>query len=440
VLHSGWSASVPATAWWLYLAAVAALLGHPSTLAAQDPVPAERSRYRFAEGYVGAGLRFVPGTGRTSFISGTEVDRVEIPAQVTPRLTIGATHFWELADFYVSFPLPSIHLATEPVERQMLFTTGVETGARLYPWRFDGGRVKPFVGVAWSTLEYSQRSDLGRGPTLRFSRAPVEGGVVWSGRGGALEAGVQWMPRTGIDYPLSRDAAEHVALPSLSAGLAYRYRFDATRSWEGAVRSGEVRLREEELAFRGLLNAFSLSLGPSSALPLRASSYTRSSRPFLEDRPPAAVFPEVAIGYYHHALDAAVEIVYRSIAQQASGYGVEQRLERAALSVEAFKVLGDYQGFAPFVGASFGRNGLRIRESDRGEPAVSAQGVRWAPGVVFGWDIRPTRVNWWLLRTKLRYTPKLELPVVQGQNASFDHLEFNFLQLVLYPERFAARR
>lgn len=389
---------------------------------------------------MGAGLRFAPGTGRTSFLAGAGADQVAIPAQLSPRLTIGATHFWELADFYVSFPLPSVHLSSGVGERRTSSTTGVETGARLYPLRLEGGRVRPFFGVAWSTLQYSQRSEQGRGPTLNFARAPVEGGVVWAGRGGVVELGARWMPRTEIDYPLSRDVAGQVEIPSLGLGLAYRYRFDATRSWEGLVRSGEVRRREEVLASRGLLNAISISLGPSSALPLHASGYTRAVRPYLEDRPPAAVFPEFAIGYAHHALDAAVEIVYRSIAQETSGYGLEQRLERAAFSVEAFKVLGDYQGFAPFLGASFGRNRLRVRESDRGGPVLAMRGVRWAPGLLVGWDIRPTRVNWWQLRTKLRYTPKLELPLAPGESASFDHLEFNFIQLVLYPERFAARR
>jgi hypothetical protein len=56
-----------------------------------------------------------------------------------------------------------------------------------------------------------------------------------------------------------------------------------------------------------------------------------------------------------------------------------------------------------------------------------------------GWDIRPVRTEWWLLRTKLRYSPKLELEVTPGQSVAFDHLEFNFIQFVMYPGRLQRR-
>ena len=60
---------------------------------------------------------------------------------------------------------------------------------------------------------------------------------------------------------------------------------------------------------------------------------------------------------------------------------------------------------------------------------------QWATAIVFGWDIRPSvRGDWWLLRTNLRYFPKLQLNY--GQNAlSFQHLEFNFIQFVWYPQK-----
>jgi len=60
---------------------------------------------------------------------------------------------------------------------------------------------------------------------------------------------------------------------------------------------------------------------------------------------------------------------------------------------------------------------------------------KWAAGITFGWDIRPNRAQYFLLRTNLRWYPKLELSVVEGQAVSLNALEFNFIQLVVFPGR-----
>ena len=55
--------------------------------------------------------------------------------------------------------------------------------------------------------------------------------------------------------------------------------------------------------------------------------------------------------------------------------------------------------------------------------------------LVFGWDIRPSeRGDWWVLRTNLRIPPQLELDH-DDHTWSLQHLEFNFIQLVVYPQR-----
>lgn len=55
--------------------------------------------------------------------------------------------------------------------------------------------------------------------------------------------------------------------------------------------------------------------------------------------------------------------------------------------------------------------------------------------LVFGWDIRPSeKGDWWLLRTNLRLPPQLAVQHDE-QTWSLKHLEFNFIQFVLYPQR-----
>ncbi|MEM6262948.1 MAG: hypothetical protein AAGI38_10605 [Bacteroidota bacterium] len=56
-------------------------------------------------------------------------------------------------------------------------------------------------------------------------------------------------------------------------------------------------------------------------------------------------------------------------------------------------------------------------------------------GLTFGWDIRPNRLQSWILRTNLRWFPNLDLEVADGQVISFDNIEFNFIQLIVYLDR-----
>jgi hypothetical protein len=399
-----------------------------------------RSRFRFAQTYLGVDLGYTPANGRTSFLSSAGLEEgAAIPGSLTPRLTVGGFHFWGRADFFVTFPLATIATLSSVADREISFRTGVETGARVYPWRLEAGRVRPFVGAGWALTHYGQGEGSQAGPELSLSRVPLQAGLIWYDRAGALELSARWTPGLRADYPLSRTVQARTTLPSLSVGVGYRYAFDATAPGESAVRSGEEGRREAVLAAAGRLNSFSVAVAPSSALPLTSSSYRRLSRPYLADRVPASTFPEFAVGYYRHDVDFALDVAFRSIGQNQYGFGVAQRQRRDVLSLELFKFVGDYQGFVPFVGATLGWNLLKLRETDGDLTEVDLSATRWAPGVVFGWDIRPVRTEWWLLRTKLRYTPRLELEVAPGQAVPFDHLEFNFIQFVAYPGRLMGR-
>lgn len=58
-----------------------------------------------------------------------------------------------------------------------------------------------------------------------------------------------------------------------------------------------------------------------------------------------------------------------------------------------------------------------------------------AYGLTFGWDIRPNNIQSWILRTNLRWYPNLAIELDQNSKVSFDNLEFNFIQLIIYPNR-----
>src|SRR5690554_1783136 len=71
----------------------------------------QKSRYRFAESYVGLATEFSPQNQPFAFIQNGVIQNKELASQLQPRILIGGTHFWGHADFYLSIPLTSIALS-----------------------------------------------------------------------------------------------------------------------------------------------------------------------------------------------------------------------------------------------------------------------------------------------------------------------------------------
>ncbi|MFK8163380.1 MAG: hypothetical protein AB8H12_13040 [Lewinella sp.] len=99
------------------------------------------------------------------------------------------------------------------------------------------------------------------------------------------------------------------------------------------------------------------------------------------------------------------------------------------------KAIGDFHGFVPFIGPILSREQLEFTEAFEGEITQQTTQDKWAAGLTFGWDIRPNRLQVFTLRTNLRWYPKLHLDLANDQQISFGAIEFNFIQLVIYPER-----
>tara|TARA_B110000503_G_C7128503_1_gene405769 strand:- start:1443 stop:1652 length:210 start_codon:yes stop_codon:yes gene_type:complete len=59
----------------------------------------------------------------------------------------------------------------------------------------------------------------------------------------------------------------------------------------------------------------------------------------------------------------------------------------------------------PFVGPYISGNNYRIVEPDNGGTITDYRASKLGYGVVFGWDIRLSQVDYLILRTNLRYTP-----------------------------------
>ncbi len=95
----------------------------------------------------------------------------------------------------------------------------------------------------------------------------------------------------------------------------------------------------------------------------------------------------------------------------------------------------DYHGFVPFIGPVFSYEQLGVSETHEEIPVFDITTNKATIGLLFGWDIKLTHMEWWHLRTNLRYFPFLNVEVDDGKKLSLNNLEFNFIQAIIYPNR-----
>ena len=215
--------------------------------------------------------------------------------------------------------------------------------------------------------------------------------------------------------------------------LSYKRLFDFTQSYAKQDMKEYVKKAFDALETNKSLSTFSIGLGFSGTIPLETIEYSEQI-PFLNQKTTQNGNVELGVAYYFHNLDAATRVSYRPLKQKESAYNYTNSITNHSVAVEAFKFVGDYHGFVPFIGPYIAINNYRILETDHGQTITDFSASKMGYGLVFGWDIRLSRVDYLILRTNLRYTPNLKY-TKEGFNYTNNQLEFNFIQLVYYPKR-----
>ncbi|TAE24644.1 MAG: hypothetical protein EAZ92_13210 [Candidatus Kapaibacterium sp.] len=411
-------------------------------LRGQVYVDGGNTRHRFAQMYFSAEGMFRPNGMGTAQRIGKEgnVESVPMQGSVVPRLTIGGMHFWGHADFFVTFNLASQSSQTQGLQHGYQF--GVETGARVYPWRVEKNALRPFLGISWSSGNYSQaeteQGASGAGAGVRVDRALLSAGLAYQIDNIILEGGAKFVPDSRIDYWISRTQKAEIALPNAAFWLGAKYVFDTTIGEEvrEQKRPGYLKQREEVYREENRLNTWTVAAGPSSAWALASSPYTLEKYPFANAQMSANNLAlDFSVGYLLYDADVQMNVSYRPMTGSHSAYGIRQSFQRHAFALEAFKFIGDYHGFAPYIGATLGAEAREYKETEGGTVRVLEQQTRVVPGIIAGWDIRPTKTDAWLLRTNVRYTPFTSVGV-SGSTVILPNLEVNFIQLVINLNRF----
>lgn len=395
----------------------------------------KQTRHRFAQMTLGIDIGSSIG-GETSFLdSQGSIGTISLDRAIAPRFIIGGTHFWGHADFFIAIPL----LATVQSEsnQDVQYLRGVETGFKYYLLRIEHGKLRPFVGVSIAPFYYEQTNHnltYGNGPELNHTALPLLGGVTYNSKSHLFELTLGWNLTNEQEYAISRDQMTIVKTPPLYANVAYKYMFETTLSAERNWESGHTQEVTDRLASDKGLNGVYAGVGMSSAFWIGESSYNKLDRPAIE-KYNTSLMPDFTLGYYLHDQDMNLSLGYRGYGSSTNTYGAIQSAKRNSFLLEVTKGLFDYHGFVPFVGPNISVEKLSFIESFEGNETLDLQENKLGYGLTFGWDIRPNRITPWILRTNLRWYPDLKLSIDTNQDISFNNIEFNFIQLIVYLNR-----
>lgn len=395
----------------------------------------KQTRHRFAQ--LNLGFDFQSGLGGlTKYIDAKgNTQSLNLTSNYSPRFLIGGTHFWGHADFYIAIPLFSSTLKKE--NQEVTTNTGVETAFKYYPIRIENNKIRPFFGMSLVSAFYENKNNnflFSNGPELNYTTLPILCGITLNSKKHLIEVGISWNYMPKHNYFISRSQMEEINISPYHASISYRYMIESTISAEKDWESGRTHEVTNVLANRGRLNGFYAGVGISSAFWLKQSDYNKTKRPYI-GKYTTSTMPDVTFGYYLHKPDVNLAIGYRVYSTTTDTYGASQHLNRRSLLFETTKFLFDYHGFVPFIGPTISYENLSFKEDFEGQMTFDIGQQKFGYGLTFGWDIRPNRIQSLILRTNLRWYPNLFLQVEPNANVSFDNLEFNFIQLIIYLNR-----
>lgn len=390
----------------------------------------KRTQHRFAQTYVGFNAQYMPMSGSVVWNNNLH----KLPSQVQPRFTIGGVHFWGKFDFNMNIPLARFGNTDLGDDTYAIYNTGADLSARYYPWRLKYNKLRPFLGVSWNTVKLELGNETTGERTEGFITTSLLAGLSFMYKGWRVNGELMYLPGNKRDFYGSLTQKDALELPPLYLSIGLVRHFDFTLPEEKHKESGRTEAVEQALLKKGKLNSFSVGIAPNG-------SYFTQFEAFSDDlqslpRHKGSFNWEFGLGYLFHRARMHIGFTYRNYSSNSLSYGLQHIIRREALSLEAYRFLTDYNGFVPFVGVSLSgerwATGLFVNDEQDGE-TVRTQ--IFSPGIIFGWDILPSPLETWVLRTNLRYYPMQRIQDIRGNSSRVDQFEFNFIQFVFYPNR-----
>lgn len=394
---------------------------------------AGKTRHRFAQTVFGCEVQSSVG-GNSSFINSSGAkESFNVKPFISPRFYISGTHFWGHAEFYFAIPLWQSQLQHKTILYG--FSQSDIFGTKIYPWTIQRKKLRPYLGLTVSGLSYTQvNKENGKGLTLVRTKIPLLAGLNYCTGSYHIDFMVSYNFDNKVGYYISEGQKATLSLPPLTLGISLKRWLETTLSAEKNYQDGSTERLYKRLKADKTLSAWFFGLGPSSAFFTKQSSYNQNQFPYME-KPNVVIFPEVSSGYYYEPMAIHFGSAFRYNRASKKAFDLSQKYSRTSLTAEVFKYLFDYQGFNPYLGLCGSIERLKFTQKSPVDSTFTYTKIKGAYGLIFGWDILPDKLQWFTLRTSLRYFPNLNLSIDKGKTVSFNQLEFNFIQVIYYPAR-----
>ena len=401
-----------------------------------------KQRLDFARTYFELGGTFLPSFEGKRLLN-NEIQIFTNPESVMQYLNWGGFHFWGHAAFYVTIPLSYNALKNnDEIGSELLHS--VATGARFFPWAYQEGKLRPYVGLGWSALDFRQKSESEEEQTTlsKDFMLSYDTGLLYGYRNFSLRLGINYFPDSRWDYPLSRTTKSKIKTPDygVQVGLLYAMDFSKRTTTENIEKWNSYPPLSKQSLDATKKGALFIGIGPSISYSLKESEYNQEEFPYLKEKLTSTNYFDIAMGYHFSKIGLFTALSFRNPEFETKGYGSSQSIKKTSLCLEVNKFLLDYSGFVPYVGLNVAYDKLKYTESIDDANRTLTFDYKIEPGVTFGWDIQPGKNQEALiLRTNLRWYPFSSFEI-DGKGFDFSQLEYNLIQLVFYPGRLEKKR
>ncbi len=391
----------------------------------------KQTQHRFAQTYFGLNTQIVPSQGSLLWSNHAHT----LPSMISPRFTIGGLHFWGKWDFKINIPLARFYDEQITQNTEVNFNPGGDLSARYYPWRIIYGKLRPYAGISVNEMTFGIKSkEMGNRSDL-FITTSLLAGVSIAKNDWQINAEVMYLPKNSRDFYTSRSEIQQIELPNTYFSVGLIKYIEGTLHIEENKNSGLNDKVEKILRSKNKLNSLSIGMAPSGSYFINAPSYDQADRRSVP-RQKGDFNWEYGLGYLFYDAGIHLGISYRDYTTSRESYGLEHLYRRNSIAAEALFFIWDYNGFVPFIGPSISYERWAAGEFESDVQIGSTRRTKMiSPGIIFGWDIVPSSIETWVLRTNLRYYPFQKIENVEGKKSRVDQFEFNFIELVLYPSR-----
>lgn len=409
---------------------------------AQQASKVKKLRHKFAESTIGLSLENHFSGQTFIFNESDQIQKQDFQHFAIPKIHLGGLHFWGHTEIYFAFSLLRAENKYNHAKYEYSFNDVF--GINFYPWSVKEKKLRPYVGISLSGINYEHISDneQNKGSLSESIVYPLALGLSYRvNRSHLIGFDFRYNYKNKNTYYLGVDDPVDIEYPQYVYSLTYKYIRESTRSAEKDFYNGTTQRQYEQLKKEGKLGSIFFGVGPSSAFLTKSSSHLDQTYPYISRPVTTNVFLDLSAGYYFENSKLHAELSFRQNKKAISAHGTEIEMHRKSLLLCVHRQLFDYQGFVPFIGVGGGFDWLNYKESSLQGAQIDLNKRQVSFAFVTGWDILPDKLQFITLRTNIRYFPQLNIENISNNNhISFNQIEFNFIQVVFYPGRWKNMR